>query len=159
VSNLPPIRIEARPGLKEVRTEPTGVRGVDFCHFPWIKDPRGGLTVGEFGRGFPFQPKRYFIVSGVPASERRGVHAHKRCHQLLICAQGSCTALVDDGAERREFVLDNPSVGLYVRPMTWGTQHDYSSDGALLVFASDYYDEDDYIRDYGAFCDALRGPR
>ncbi len=87
------------------------------------------------------------------------MHAHKRCHQLLICAQGSCTALVDDGAERHEFVLDNPSVGLYVRPMIWGTQHDYSSDGALLVFASDYYDEDDYIRDYGAFCDALRGPR
>lgn len=145
--------------MKEVRTEPTGVRGVDLYYFPWICDSRGGLAVGEFGRGFPFQPKRYFIVSGVPAGERRGVHAHKRCHQLLICAQGSCTALVDDGTERREFVLDNPSIGLYVRPMIWGTQHVYSSDGALLVFASDYYDEDDYIRDYGAFCDALRGPR
>jgi UDP-2-acetamido-3-amino-2,3-dideoxy-glucuronate N-acetyltransferase len=157
MTELPQIKLQTSPGESDVRVEPTGVRGVDLYHFPWIKDPRGDLTVGEFGRGFPFQPKRYFIVFGVSAGTLRGEHAHKACHQFLICAQGRCTALVDDGANSCEVILDNPSVGLYVPPLIWGTQHDYSYDGALLVFASDYYDPDDYIRDYGAFQSALGG--
>ena len=43
--------------------------------------------------------------------------------------------------------------------MIWGDQYNYSSDGALLVFASEYYDAEDYIRDHGAFLDAVRGTR
>src|SRR5262245_36861524 len=153
MSNLPPMKIETQPGVTEIHGEPIGVRGVDLYHFPWIQDPRGDLTVGEFGRRFPFQPKRYLIVFS--ANTLRGEHAHKGWHQFLICAQGSCVAFVDDGVNRREVILDNPSIGLYVPPMIWGTQHSYSADGALLVFASDYYDPSDYIRDYGTFQNAL----
>ena len=36
-------------------------------------------------------------------------------------------------------------------PMIWGTQYRYSSDALLLVFASNHYDPDDYIRDYQDF--------
>ena len=118
---------------------------------------RGDLTVGELGQDcFPFLPKRYFIVFGVPEDTPRGEHAHKQCHQFLICVRGRCNAVVDDGTTRREFVLDNPSVGLYVPPMIWGTQHSYSADGTLLVFASEPYDSDDYIRDYETFRSAVQ---
>ena len=157
MSNLPPLKPETKPGARDIRVEPTGIRGVDLYYFPWIQDPRGDLTVGEFGRGFPFHPKRYFIVFGVSAGTLRGEHAHRACHQFLICAQGSCTALVDDGVNRREVILDNPSVGLHVPPMTWCAQYAYSADGALLVFASDHYDPANYIRGYDAFLSALRG--
>jgi dTDP-4-dehydrorhamnose 3,5-epimerase-like enzyme len=155
MTDLPLLKFEAVPGAREVHVESTGVRGVDLYHFPWIQDPRGDLTVGEFGRAFPFQPRRYFIVFGVSAGTLRGEHAHRSCHQFLICAQGSCIALADDGVNRREVILNNPSVGLYMPPLIWGTQHSYSTDGALLVFASDYYDPGDYIRDYSAFQHAL----
>ena len=107
--------------------------------------------MGEFGKEFPFEPRRYFIVFGVSSGTQRGEHAHKKCHQFLICAQGRCTALVDDGTVRESFILDNPSVGIYVPPMIWGTQYDYSVDGALLVFASEHYDPSDYVRSYGEF--------
>ena len=150
------IRPNAQPGVKKVATEPTGVKGVDLYRFPWVRDPRGDLTVGEFGKGFPFFPKRYFVVFGVSPGTLRGDHAHKTCHQFLICAQGQCTALIDDGENRREVILNNPSVGIYMPPMIWGTQYDYSQDGALLVFASEYYDAGDYIRDYAEFQKALR---
>jgi UDP-2-acetamido-3-amino-2,3-dideoxy-glucuronate N-acetyltransferase len=60
---------------------------------------------------------------------------------------------------RREVFLNNPSVGIYMPPMTWGTQFDYSADAALLVLASHPYDPDDYIRDYDVFRDALRAAR
>jgi UDP-2-acetamido-3-amino-2,3-dideoxy-glucuronate N-acetyltransferase len=66
--------------------------------------------------------------------------------------------LVDDGENLQEVVLDNPSVGLYMPPMIWGTQYDYSMDGALLVFASEHYDPADYIRSYDDFKKRLRVP-
>lgn len=156
MSEPQPIKVESRPGEAKVLTTPTGVRGVDIYQFPWVNDPRGDLTVGEFGQGFPFHPKRYFIVFGVSSGTLRGEHAHRNCHQFLICAHGRCSALVDDGTTRREIVLDNPSMGIHVPPMIWGTQWNYSADAALLVFASEYYDPDDYIREYSAFLDALR---
>ena len=115
------LEIQPQPGGKNARTIPTGVRGVEMYHFPWIKDMRGDLTVAEFERDFPFHPKRYFIVFGVPSPEVRGEHAHKSCHQLLICAHGSCSALVDNGTARREFLLDNPTIGIHIAPMVWGT--------------------------------------
>ena len=40
--------------------------------------------------------------------------------------------------------------------MTWGIQYKYSSDAVLLVFASDYYEADDYIRDYDEFVAAKK---
>jgi UDP-2-acetamido-3-amino-2,3-dideoxy-glucuronate N-acetyltransferase len=150
-----PIRIESRPGETKVHTAPTGVRGVDIYRFPWVQDPRGDLTVGEFEKEFPFRPKRYFIVSGVPSGEIRGEHAHKQCHQFLICAYGQCSVTVDDGTRRLEVVLNKPSIGVYVPPMIWGRQWQYSADAALLVFASELYDPDDYIREYSAFLKAV----
>jgi hypothetical protein len=51
--------------------------------------------------------------------------------------------------------LDSPDRGLYLPPMTWGIQYKYSADAMLLVFASDYYDRDDYIRDYAEFLDLI----
>ena len=59
--------------------------------------------------------------------------------------------VADDGDRRQEFKLDQPSMGIYLPPMTWGIQYRYSSDAVLLVFASDYYDGDDYIRDHAEF--------
>lgn len=35
--------------------------------------------------------------------------------------------------------------------MIWGTQYRYSPDAVLLVFASEEYDSDEYIRDYDEF--------
>lgn len=113
-----------------------------------VKDLRGDLTVGEFETQIPFSVKRYFIVYNVPGKEVRGEHAHKKCHQYLICVKGSVSVAVDDGTNRDEYLLDSPTMGLYLPPMIWGEQYNYSEDAVLLVFASHYYDVDDYIRDY-----------
>lgn len=118
---------------------------------PKVIDVRGNLTVGEFDRHIPFLPKRYFMVYQVPLVESRGEHAHRECHQFLVCARGRMTVAGDDGIQRQEFVLDRPDVGFYMPPMTWGTQYSYSPDAVLLVFASHYYDAADYIRDYDEF--------
>ena len=68
-----------------------------------------------------------------------------------MAVKGSVTAIVDDGTNREEFVLDRPDLGLYMPAMTWGTQYRYTPDAVLLVLASHSYDNGDYIRDYGDF--------
>jgi acetyltransferase-like isoleucine patch superfamily enzyme/dTDP-4-dehydrorhamnose 3,5-epimerase-like enzyme len=127
------------------------VKGITLHELPFIKDMRGSLSVGEFERSVPFVPKRYFLVFDVPNREVRGEHAHHKCHQFLICVKGSCAAVADDGTNRQEFLLDRPNLGLYMPPMTWGTQYKYSNDAVLLVFASEFYDANDYIREYDTF--------
>jgi UDP-2-acetamido-3-amino-2,3-dideoxy-glucuronate N-acetyltransferase len=138
---------------REATVETLPVAGVTLHHFPVVPDLRGHLTVGEFGPEVPFQPRRYFMVYGVPNREIRGEHAHRECHQFLVCAQGSCAVVVDDGRVRAEVTLDAPNRGLYLPPMTWGIQYKYSADAVLLVFASHPYDAADYIRVYDDFLD------
>jgi len=127
------------------------VSGVTFHRFKFVSDLRGNLTVGEFEREVPFEPKRYFLVLDVPTAETRGEHAHRQCKQFLICVKGSCSVVADNGHIREEFVLDAPYKGLYLPPMVWGIQYKYSPDAVLLVFTSHYYDAADYIRDYNEF--------
>lgn len=131
----------------------------DACliELPNVIDFRGNLTFAEFERHIPFEAKRYFIVYQVPLVEVRGEHAHKKCHQFLVCVRGRLSVIGDNGSFQVEYVLDRPNVGFYMPPMTWGTQYKYSPDAVLLVFASHYYDPDDYIRDYDEFLRLVRG--
>jgi serine acetyltransferase/dTDP-4-dehydrorhamnose 3,5-epimerase-like enzyme len=133
------------------KAEASKVKGVTFHQMNVVKDLRGNLTVGEFERHVPFIPRRYFMVFGVPSAEVRGEHAHRACHQFLICVRGACSVIADDGKRREEFRLDSPSKAVYLPPMTWGTQYKYSEDAVLMVFASHAYDADDYIRDYASY--------
>ena len=143
--------LNRRPAVPPGATEALCVRGVTLHHFPVIPDLRGSLTVGEFQRQIPFTPLRYFMVFGVPSREVRGEHAHHACHQFLICVQGECSVVADDGEHRVEVVLDATHLGLYLPPMTWGIQYKYSPDAKLMGFASHHYDAADYIRDYDEF--------
>ena len=134
------------------------VSGVRLLKLPSTSDIRGSLTVGEFSRTIPFNVKRYFVVFDVPSAETRGEHAHRKCHQCLTCIHGTMRAIVDDGTAREEFLLDRPDMVLYVPPMIWGTQYQYSKDATLLVLASEFYEKDDYIRSYDEFLSLVKDP-
>ena len=138
-------------GTSERGIRESAVVGVQMHTFNALADMRGSLSVGEFQKEIPFIPKRYFLVYDVPTAETRGEHAHMKCHQFLIAARGSVHVVADDGTHREQFVLDKPNLGLFLPAMTWGIQYKYSEDAVLLVFASEYYDSADYIREYGAF--------
>lgn len=148
--------VSATGNRKPPYADTTVVRGVTTHRFPLIPDIRGSLTVGEFEQHIPFAPKRYFMVFDVPSKETRGEHAHRVCHQFLICVRGSCAVFADDGMNRTEVLLDSPDKGIYLPPMVWGVQYKYSEDAVLLVFASHYYDAADYIRNYSEFLDEVK---
>jgi dTDP-4-dehydrorhamnose 3,5-epimerase-like enzyme len=132
--------------------ETLGIDGVHVQRFRRFEDLRGSLTAGEMPTdGIPFTPQRWFLVYDVPGREVRGEHAHRVCHQFLVCVSGRVSVAVDDGSRRAEVLLDSPAVGIYVPPMVWASEYRYEDDAVLLVLASHRYDPDDYIRDYESF--------
>lgn len=117
-------------------------------------DERGSLIALE-GHDVPFAIRRVYYIYGTGRGVERGFHAHRDLHQLAVCVSGSCTMIVDDGIERREVPLTSPDVALHIGPMVWHEMHGFSADAVLVVLASATYDEADYIRDYGAFLEAI----
>ena len=132
------------------------VKGVFVQALTDVADLRGNLVAGEIGEFLPFEVKRFFVVHGVSSRQIRGQHAHRKCHQFLVCVRGSCRVIADDGKHRQEFLLDTPARGVYLPPKTWGVQYDYSNDASLLVLASHAYDPADYVRDYDQFLRSVR---
>jgi acetyltransferase-like isoleucine patch superfamily enzyme len=158
VDSLSPNPLENTPQVELWKNEVSRI-GVGYASIHLLRlvsDMRGNLSIGEFPKDIPFDPKRYFVVFNVPSEKTRGEHAHYRCHQFLVCLSGSCAVVVDDGYSRCEVVLNSPNKGLYLPPLTWGIQYKYSVDAVLLVFASDFYEPEDYIRNYSDFQEIVR---
>ena len=122
-----------------------------IVELPKISDVRGNLTFVEGDRHVPFDIKRVYYLYDVPGGAERGGHAHKGLHQLIIAMSGSFDVILDDGHEPKRFHLNRSYYGLYVCPMIWRELDNFSSGSVCLVLASNYYDEDDYYRDYNEY--------
>ena len=127
---------------------------LDKCQIfdlPRINDPRGNLTFIEANRHIPFDIRRVYYLYDVPGGSERGGHAHKALHQLIIAMSGSFDIHLDDGYAKKTIHMNRSYNGLYVCPMIWREIDNFSSGAVCMVLASDYYDEQDYYRDYSAF--------
>lgn len=118
---------------------------------PRINDPRGNLTFVEANRHIPFDILRVYYLYDVPGGAERGGHAHKALHQLIIAMSGSFDVHLDDGYEKKTVHLNRSYNGLYVCPMIWRDIDNFSSGAVCMVLASNFYDEEDYYRDYHSF--------
>lgn len=107
-------------------------------------DSRGNLTVIE--KVIPFDIKRLFYIYGVDDSLRGG-HRHHKTIQAAVCLKGSCIIKNNDGIKREEFVLDSPDKCLILEPKDWHEMYGFSKDAILMVLASEYFNETDYIRE------------
>lgn len=114
-------------------------------------DSRGMLVALEELKDIPFQIKRVYYMYDTKPEVHRGFHAHRSLQQILICIHGSCKILLDNGSEKKIVSLEKPYEGLYIANDMWREMFDFSDDAVLMVLASEYYDENDYIRDYDTF--------
>lgn len=123
---------------------------------PKISDPRGNLSFIEANKHIPFDIKRVFYIYDIPTAVSRGAHAHKECHQFLICLNGGLDVHIDDGLGNREIIhLNKPWEGLYIPPYIWASEEDFDSGTVYLVLTSHEYDPADYYRDYEQFVAAV----
>ena len=135
---------------------------IDSCqifNLKKISDPRGNLTVIESLKDIPFEIKRIYYIYDVPGGESRGAHGHKTLEQIIIAISGSFDVNVDTGKERKTFMLNRAYFGLYLPKMVWRDINNFSSGSVCLVLASDFYKENDYIRDYGEFLKLTEGTK
>lgn len=114
-------------------------------------DERGQLVALEEFNDIPFRIKRVYYMYDTVSDVVRGHHAHKKLQQILVCVHGSCKIRLDNGHEKKVVALEKPYEGLYVANNMWREMFDFSPDAVLMVFASELYDESDYIRNYDEF--------
>ncbi len=116
-----------------------------------IQEPNGNLAFLEL----PIFASRIFYVYGVNSGDVRGNHAHKECEQFLICIHGIVNITCDDGKNRQVYTLDSNLKGLFIPSMIWAEQYYHSKDTMLIGLASHPFNEEDYIRDYAKYKEAL----
>jgi dTDP-4-dehydrorhamnose 3,5-epimerase-like enzyme len=96
-----------------------------------------------------------YYLFGAKKGSSRGFHAHRNLKQVAICITGSCRFVLDNGKEKEEVVLDSATEGLLIKDLIWREMYDFSDDCVLIILASEYYNESDYIRDYQVFLKAV----
>lgn len=119
-------------------------------------DDRGSLIAIEQNKDINFDIKRVYYIYGTKKGVRRGFHAHKQLTQLLVAVSGSCKVLLDNGKEKKEIFLDDPTKGLVINSLVWREMFDFSDGCVLMVIADQMYDESDYIRDYSEFLNEVK---
>jgi dTDP-4-dehydrorhamnose 3,5-epimerase-like enzyme len=124
---------------------------VKIIDFPQVVETRGNLSFIEGNKHIPFPIKRVYYLYDVPSGATRGGHAHKKLFELIIALSGSFDVVLDDGKEKKLFFLNRPHYGLYVPPGLWREIENFSSNSVALALTSDFYIEEDYVRDYEVF--------
>ena len=116
-----------------------------------INNRAGNMSIIENMIDIPFNVNRVYYLYDIPSSESRGGHGHKALHQLVVAASGSFNINLNDGKNDKTIFLNRPDFGLLIVPGIWRDLSNFSSGSVCLVFASDFYSENDYIRDYNDF--------
>ena len=122
-----------------------------LINFQIFGDERGSLVSLESYKNIPFEIKRSYYIFNTKSNVSRGKHAHKNLKQVLIALKGNCEIILDDGKNQDKITLNSPSQGLYIEGLLWREMQNFSPDCVLLVLADNYYNEEDYIREYKDF--------
>lgn len=134
-----------------IRGEVAGCKVINIKTIPTVN--AGELSFFEANHDVAFDVKRIYYISKVPEGVRRGFHAHKQLKQLLFCPYGKIQLILDNGERREEITLSDPSIGIVIDKPIWREMLWLQKDSVLCVAASDYYEVEDYIRNYGEYID------
>jgi len=122
-----------------------------IIQLPKLEDPRGSLSFCESLNQIPFEIKRSYWIYDVPGGEKRGAHAFKTQHELIIALSGSFDVKLNDGISEKTFSLNRSYYGLYVPNMIWREMLNFSTNSLALIVSSSHYNDADYVRDYFEF--------
>jgi hypothetical protein len=127
-------------------------QGPQIVSFRKIPDPRGNLTPVEGTRDVPFAIKRVYWIYDVPGGATRGGHAYRTLEEVFVALSGSFDLTVDDGlGATYRHTLNRGYYGVHVPSMSWRRLSNFSTNAVCLIFASEHYNEDNYLREYEKF--------
>lgn len=147
--------------VEEINSLPrsrTTIRDCKIYDLSRIFYREGNLTPINAPLDIPFAIKRVFYIYDIPGGESRGAHAHIQCEQFIVCMMGSFDVAVDDGFNRDVIHLNRSYKGLYIPPLIWASEINFSAGSICTVFASHLFDESDYVRHYRSFLEIVQSP-
>jgi dTDP-4-dehydrorhamnose 3,5-epimerase-like enzyme len=133
----------------------TTLSEIQLIKIPVVEDLRGNLGFIQNG-SLPFDFKRIYYLFDVPSSAFRGGHSHISQQEILIALSGSFEVVLNDGFEKKSFLLNKPNVGLLIPTGIWRELQNFSSGCVCLVVAQDVFDEADYIRHFDKFLESKK---
>ena len=107
-----------------------------------IKHRNGSIAVFERYKTFKIKIERIFIVKA-NKNQIRGMHAHKKCIQLLNCPIGAVSVSC-------EYVSGNKKIFILNR-YVWCSQKYLKKNTILVSICNRKFEEKDYIRNYKQF--------
>lgn len=122
------------------------VKDCVFVDIPTFTDERGAISVMD--KELPFEVKRVFWLHHIMEGKDRGAHALLDSEEIMIAIHGSFVVDLDDTESKISLLLDDPGMGLIIRPGIWFRAHSYKDDGISLILASEEYAKDKYAYDY-----------
>ncbi|MDC1416936.1 FdtA/QdtA family cupin domain-containing protein [Flavobacteriaceae bacterium] len=127
------------------------MKNVKIIKLPKILDSRGNLSFFENSNQIPFDIKRTYWIYDVPGGEKRGGHAFKKSHELIVALSGSFNIVLNDGNEEVTYTLNRSYNGLYVPNLIWRSIDNFSTNSLALIVSNIKYNSQDYIRDFKEF--------
>ena len=110
---------------------------------PFHSDERGTIAFVEDNF---FIIKRVFFIKDVPLKKTRACHAHKNMTELIIPLNGSFELYLYDGKIDKEYLLDNSSTGILIKPNIWIEIKNFKKNSICLVLASEIHSKTKYIK-------------
>ena len=133
----------------------TTLNAIQLLKIPVVEDTRGNLAFIQEDV-LPFEFKRVYYLFDVPSNSFRGGHSHINQSEVLIALSGSFEVVLQDGLDKKSFILNKPNLGLLIPTGIWRELQNFSSGAVCLVLASDVFKEEDYIRDFDAFLESKK---
>ncbi|EOF7235707.1 TPA: WxcM-like domain-containing protein [Campylobacter coli] len=127
-----------------------------ILNFNAKSDDRGSLIALENLKEIPFEIKRIYYIYDTKPEFPRGAHAHRELEQVLIMMEGSCELVLNDGKNIKNIILNRPDMGIFIGKNMWREMKNFSYGAKLLVLASDFYNEKEYIRNYNEFLRVIK---
>lgn len=133
--------------------------GVKMLSIPDFNVDKGNTVVLEIEgkKDIPFEIKRIFYIFGKGnVGLVRGKHANRKSEFVLFNVSGqSKVKIVDEKNRETVYELKRPQEAIYLPRMVWKEMYDFTEDSVLMVLTNEYYDPEEYIRNFTEFVDEI----
>ncbi len=130
--------------------------GVKMLTFPQFNG--GGYIEVEGMKDIPFEIKRVFYIFGKGnVGTVRGKHSNRKSEFVLYNVKGkSKVKTIDENYEEAIYELNEPNQAIYLPKMIWKEMFDFTEDSVLMVLTNEYYDAEEYIRNFDDFVEEMK---
>lgn len=132
------------------------MNNIETVELKKISNNGSDLCYLELGKEIDFEIKRIYYIFSMQVGLKRGYHAHKKLRQVMFCPYGEVEIEFDDGYKKEKYLLDSPNKIIVINQGYWREFEALKQNSVLCIGASDLYDEEDYIRDYGKYINWIK---